>query len=298
MRPAAGAATGAPPAGAGLPDLGRRTLTILWGLPIVAACVWLGGFVLAGAVAVLTLVGLREFQALGRPFGAPRALRPEAVTAALVVLAGAALGSHLSLALTLGLVLVVVGGVVRAAAARGGEALRGALCGTLWAMLALLYIPWLLGYALLLRGSAPGPAGAARALVLVGAVWCGDVAAFLVGSRFGRHRLAAGISPGKTVEGALIAVAVAALLAAVLAGPLALPVWAAACAGAAIGGAGLAGDLWESLLKRGAEVKDSGGGVPGHGGVLDRFDSLLLAAPVAYWLLARVPWPQLPALWR
>lgn len=276
------------------PDIGQRTLTILWGLPIVAACVWFGGWLLLLGAAVLTAVSLAEFWPLGRPFGVLGGLRWEVGAGALLLLLGARLGpAPFSGALGAAIVISVVGGVVRAAATPGGDALRAALGGTVWAIVALLYIPWLLGYVLLLRESGPGALGLHRAVAAVGLIWLGDMVAFLSGGAFGRHRLAASISPGKTVEGAVSAVVAGAVAGALFGGWMDLPAWAAALTGIALGGVGLAGDLWESLVKRAAAVKDSGTVVPGHGGVLDRFDSLLLGAPVAYWLLERLPWSHL-----
>ncbi len=275
-------------------DLGRRTLTIAWGLPIVAACVWFGGWLLLLGAAVLAAAALVEFWPLGRPFGVGGALRWELGLGALVLLVGAYLGpGRFSGALGAAVLLVVVGGVIRAAATSGGESLRTALGATVWAILALLYIPWLLGYMVLLRDSGPGALGLHRAAGALAVVWVGDVVAFLGGGIFGRNRLATPISPGKTVEGAVAAVVAGAGAAALLSAWMALPAWAAILTGVALGAAGLAGDLWESLVKRAAAVKDSGTTVPGHGGVLDRFDSLLLGAPVAYWLLERVPWGHL-----
>ncbi len=117
------------------------------------------------------------------------------------------------------------------------------------------------------------------------AVYVGDIFAYYGGRTFGRHRLAPVISPKKTWEG-LIAGLTGSVAGALLA-PLwfarALPVRHAIALGLLLGGVGVVGDLVESLLKRAAEVKDSGTLLPGHGGILDRIDSLLFAAPVLYW---------------
>jgi phosphatidate cytidylyltransferase len=123
-------------------------------------------------------------------------------------------------------------------------------------------------------------------VLLFAVVWGGDTAAFYVGTRFGRHRMAPAISPKKSWEGA-----VAGLVAAVLAGV----VWSTLRLGTldsillltvgAAAAAGQLGDLVVSLLKRAAGVKDSGRLLPGHGGLLDRFDALYAAAPCLAWAL-------------
>jgi len=112
--------------------------------------------------------------------------------------------------------------------------------------------------------------------------WVCDSSAYFVGRAIGRTRLAPHVSPNKSVEGA-----VAGLVGAAIAGPLlgltvGLPPGLMAGYGLAIAAATIVGDLIESLLKRQTGVKDSGVLIPGHGGLLDRMDSLLLCAPVAF----------------
>jgi len=116
------------------------------------------------------------------------------------------------------------------------------------------------------------------------AVYVGDIFALYGGRTLGRHRLAPVISPKKTWEGAIAGLvgSVAGALLAPLVFWRALPVRHAIALGLLLGIVGIAGDLAESLLKRAAEVKDSGSLLPGHGGILDRIDSLLFAAPVVY----------------
>jgi phosphatidate cytidylyltransferase len=115
-----------------------------------------------------------------------------------------------------------------------------------------------------------------------------DAAAYLAGRKWGRHRLCPAISPGKTIEGALFGlissmiITTAVLMLAVHPRPSVL---AAEGIGLALGVAGEAGDLVESLFKRRVGAKDSGDIIPGHGGILDRFDSMLLAAPTLYLIL-------------
>ncbi|MGA0831134.1 MAG: phosphatidate cytidylyltransferase, partial [Nitriliruptoraceae bacterium] len=133
-----------------------------------------------------------------------------------------------------------------------------------------------------------GAGGAAALLAVVGAVGVADTAAYAVGSRLGRRPLAPRISPNKTVEGVVAGVLAAGLLGAVAlpaAGLLGDPV-RAAMFGVLVAAAGVLGDLAESMLKRDLGVKDLGRALPGHGGVLDRVDALLLALPVGHHLLA------------
>jgi phosphatidate cytidylyltransferase len=114
-----------------------------------------------------------------------------------------------------------------------------------------------------------------------------DTAQYYTGRVFGRHPLAPSISPKKTIEGAVGGFLFGALLLAVM-GRWWLPTLPATLApllGAAIVAAGIAGDLFESMLKRSARMKDSSTLIPGHGGVLDRIDALLFAAPVYYLVL-------------
>ena len=134
--------------------------------------------------------------------------------------------------------------------------------------------------------------GAAMTIALLVVVWGADTFAYLAGRRFGKRKLAPSISPGKTIEGlagGLVGAGLVALLAAIYAldlSPAQTLIWLLASLVAAL--FSVVGDLFESRLKRRAGVKDSGGLLPGHGGVLDRIDGLLAAAPVfaTVWRLA------------
>lgn len=114
--------------------------------------------------------------------------------------------------------------------------------------------------------------------------WIGDTAAYYVGRRFGRHRLAPVISPKKSWEGAIASAAASLLFGILYVGKVRpqIPWWDVAAMAIAGNVAGQFGDLAESALKRGAGVKDSGNILPGHGGMLDRVDSALFALPVLY----------------
>jgi phosphatidate cytidylyltransferase len=130
-------------------------------------------------------------------------------------------------------------------------------------------------------------------LIVLGLAWIADTAAYFAGNAFGRRRLAPTISPGKTWEGAagalgacLIYAIICALPGAPLGSYVRGPTWVAYLAGAALlCGASIVGDLFESALKRRAGAKDSGTLLPGHGGVLDRLDSVMPTLPIAAMLL-------------
>jgi phosphatidate cytidylyltransferase len=133
---------------------------------------------------------------------------------------------------------------------------------------------WLL---VTLHATARGPA---LSLTLMSIVWAADVGAYGFGRWLGRRKLAPAVSPGKTWEGVSGGVFVAALVAAGAAQLLSLPVGALVALGVVTALVSVLGDLTESLFKRNVGVKDSGSLFPGHGGVLDRFDSFTAAMPL------------------
>ncbi|MCY0865014.1 MAG: phosphatidate cytidylyltransferase, partial [Sulfobacillus sp.] len=116
-------------------------------------------------------------------------------------------------------------------------------------------------------------------------IWITDAMAFFMGRKFGRRKLLPHVSPGKTWVGTLSGFFSAMVAGMLLSGWLSLGEWQGALFGAVISVSGQIGDLLESQFKRYAGVKDSGGLLPGHGGFLDRFDSVLLALPLAYYFL-------------
>ena len=148
-------------------------------------------------------------------------------------------------------------------------------------VMGIVYIPLLLSFLVMIRNSG---SGIVWIIFLLGIVFAGDVGAYYVGSYLGRHKLAPSISPGKTIEGALGGLA-ANLITGSLIKYFYFPKmsWGLSIVFfLSIGIVGQGGDLFESKLKRSANIKDSGAILPGHGGILDRIDALLFVAPVAY----------------
>ncbi|MCL5677603.1 MAG: phosphatidate cytidylyltransferase [Firmicutes bacterium] len=164
----------------------------------------------------------------------------------------------------------------------------GSAGGALVVIAGSVYIGWTLAHLVLLRVS--GPLGIWRTLLVFGGVWATDVLAYFVGSLAGRHKLKPSLSPGKTVEGGVGGLGGGILAAWFLGIPLGLSPGLRLGLGIAVAVLGQTGDLAESALKRYAGAKDSGRLLPGHGGVLDRFDSTLVAAPLVYYIL--VLWAQ------
>ncbi len=151
-----------------------------------------------------------------------------------------------------------------------------------WTITGILYVGWLLSHFVALRGLDLGREWVLFALFTT---FVSDSAAFFIGRAWGRHHLAPSVSPKKTLEGAAGGALGAITVGLLLVAPLNLPISYAGAAllGLAVSIFGQAGDLVESLLKRSMGVKDSGKGMPGHGGFLDRMDSVVFAGVVVYY---------------
>lgn len=150
-------------------------------------------------------------------------------------------------------------------------------------MAGLLYIGWMGGHFFRLRNLET--MAWQWTMLALGITWLADSAAYVVGKRWGRRKLSPRLSPNKTVEGYVGGILVGVLAAALVAVWLDLPLGPAVGVGLLVSTLGTAGDLGISLLKRTAGVKDSGSFLPGHGGALDRVDSLLWSVVVAYYTI-------------
>ena len=259
-------------------DLARRLGTAAIALPLLWAVVFVApAWATVLLVAVAVVLGMTEFESML----AARGVRPLRV-AGFVAMALAFLGP---LPYSAGLDLVPAAVVVMLAASLGRASdMPSSVPAAAATLLGALYLGSLGGTLAALRVLAPDDQGAWRVLLLLIVVMINDTGAYFTGSALGRRKLAPAVSPGKTIEGTIGGI-VAAVAAAILVREMGLPdvpVAHAAALGAGVAIAADVGDLAESLMKRWAGVKDSGRLFPGHGGMLDRLDSLLFGAPVLY----------------
>jgi phosphatidate cytidylyltransferase len=265
-------------------NLARRGLTALVALPLLLLALFRGPSALFLAiVATAIAIGFCEFMALLRARGQqPLRLGGALLTGALFTDAALPLGLGVPLWPAAALLLLAFA-LVRREIEEAVPAAAGTLLGA-------VYLGGLGGTIAALRILEPAAAGAWRVCLLLAIIMAADTVAYFVGHAFGRHRLAPRLSPGKTVEGAFggLLGGVAGALAVRALGLPELPLLHAVGLGLMVAALGVAGDLDESLLKRWAGVKDSGALFPGHGGMLDRLDSLLFGAPVLYYYFLSV----------
>jgi phosphatidate cytidylyltransferase len=286
-------------------DLPARLVTAAILVPIACYVVIEGGLSLLGLIMALVLLGQREFYRLIEGKGAhPLFGFGLSAGAALCLVQYLGTDYQANLLMTATLLVVLVGQLGKAAITEALASVSGTFFG-------VFYVGWLLSHAISLRdfyGAISFRYGEATAasvgispdcgiflmfFTLFVVVWC-DAGAYFGGRAYGRRKLAPAISPGKSVEGAVVGV-IGGLLGAIVCKAgfdlfwpdlSALLSWyAAGVLALLLSAAGIVGDLIESLLKRDAEVKDAGHLLPGTGGVLDRIDSFLLAIPVMYYAM-------------
>jgi phosphatidate cytidylyltransferase len=258
-------------------DAVSRLVVVAIGLPLVLGVAWLGGWWMFAVVLVAALIGVDELYRAGRDF---RPLSLAGLGGIVACLLGVQLGGigwmvgGALLTLPLAFLFVLF-----------AETRQRATISLAFTVLGVVWIGVGLSYLILLRGI-PENGRLAIFTVLI-AVFAADSAAYLIGRLVGRHRLAPTLSPGKSWEGFLAGCA-----AGVFATWIALyrtgfaDSWRSILLGLSIVVAATVGDLLQSLFKRDVGIKDSGRLLAGHGGVFDRVDSLLVAVPVAYYVLA------------
>ena len=255
-----------------------RELTALALTPIAVYLIgWAHPYLFDAAVAVVSTLALYEFLILGRRKGYTL---PIVLCMLLMVFIVAAFILE-PISVEMGVFLTLL--AVPAWYVFDRRELHDALPSSAIAVMATLYVGMLGGSLIRLRSDF-GAIGPRLVFFLVLVVWLGDAGAYYTGRLFGRRPLSPRISPKKTIEGGIGGVATSVLTAIVLHFTFfpTFPLIQAIVAGVVLAVAGMVGDLAESMWKRSAEVKDSGTLIPGHGGFLDRFDSIFFTAPILY----------------
>ena len=247
--------------------------------PLILLILWGPSFTLSLMVLAATFLGLREFYTLTLP-GLKQVERLVGIGLGLILTAVLSCGNLKMVPLFLVLILLILSVLFMGTSQNHASTITHLGIS----FFGILYIGFLLSHVSLIRNL---PHGKQWALFLITTVWAGDISALSCGSFLGKHKLYPKISPKKTYEGLLggilgsIVVALAfGLLFFSEIGKGALIVLAMG-----IGVFGQLGDFSESMIKRSAQVKDSGDLIPGHGGMLDRLDSFLFSSPFLYYSL-------------
>ena len=259
--------------------LKQRLITAALGLPLVTAIVWSGEPWFTLMVAIGGLLGAIEFYRMAATKGRPLTYFGLLWTLLFIVSPHFDYYRVTPLLLTSAVVLSLIWLVLRP------RQREEAFMGWVWTIGGILYVGWLLSHLVALRGLSAGRDWVFLALF---PTFASDSTAFFVGRAWGRHYLAPVISPQKTWEGAITGVIAAIIVSLAVTAFFGLPLsyGQALLLGLLISIFGQLGDLAKSLLKRNVGLKDSGRLMPGHGGMLDRIDSILFAGAIAYYFVA------------
>ncbi len=277
-----------------------RILAGAVGIPLAVALIWAGGWWFNTGVILVTVLALREFYILAASKNATANVSVgfvwSVVVQVLVAIGVEAQGMYGLMWFGFAILAFLMGMLTTLIAELGRNRLNPIL-NTGITITGVTYVSSCMSTLFVLRSThwqlsqgIIGSKGAALVLVLFASVWACDTVAYFVGISFGKHKLFPRVSPNKSWEGA-VAGFVACVLCFSLMAPWLMPtfpLWLAVVCGGTLGVVGQLGDLVESLLKRDATIKDSSHIIPGHGGLLDRFDSMLFAAPMLLILLSIV----------
>ena len=272
----------------------QRILTAAIAVPILYAIFRIGGLIYLLFIMALILIGQLEFQKLLRSKSYPDQ-KVSGIVFSLLLAVSACMGYFYFMMTFTGAVVLVLVFELRKAV-EGEKLVRAGIT-----IFGIIYLGWLLSHAILLRNIGDIKAVSDYALsaqglkdpgfffifFTVACTFLNDTGAYFTGLRFGKRKLAPDISPGKTVEGTIGGIIACILTGIVVNYGFGSPLgsdWTIAFS-VLIAVSAVFGDLVESAIKRGAGIKDSGAIVPGHGGVLDRFDSLIFVFPVSYYFV-------------
>ncbi len=274
-----------------------RALSALVAFAVAVVVMWVGLPLLAPLYYFLCLVALQEYSSLVNLRGIP--IRKRSLWVATIVTLPASLPvtypgmqplfdgvSWRELTLGLFVIYLITLEVIKPN--------QNSMNAVIYTLFGYIYIPWLLGFTITLRYTPDGNLGLWYLVLPMLAVIASDIGAYVVGSLFGKRKLAPQISPNKTLEGAFGGLGLATFIVTLTSYALErwfqirVDIYDGILFAILVASAAQLGDLFESLFKRWAGVKDSGDFLPGHGGVLDRIDSALFAIPVTYYFVTLV----------
>lgn len=274
--------------------LRTRVLTAVVGIPLFLLALWApGGWLFAGVCSLLAGVGILEFrnvysQREGHRYHLNSILLAWGASLPLLTRLFPETALHVSL------LPVLAASFLWELARAWRQGVAPIVPNLSYALFGALYVGWLMSFAVRLRNdldpqtlySLPVEQGVLWVGWLMAMLWVGDSGAYFVGKFMGKRKIAHSISPAKTVEGSLANLILCVLVGYGAGQGMGVSVPLALMVGFGVGILGQLGDLFESALKRAVGIKDFGGILPGHGGVLDRFDSLLFSAPFVWWVVA------------
>jgi len=277
-----------------------RILTGLVGIALAFVLVfWPGGLPFAVAIGAVSVLGAMEFYKGIRRAGARPVEWAGIGAVALFVVSmrtyeRSTIGALFPAVLTLLLVLSFCQEMLRTR--------RSPLINVGATLFGAIYVGWMISHLVVLRGieglvtvgSYKNTAGAFLVMFVFFGTWACDTGAYFIGKFFGKHKLAPNLSPNKTIEGSVAGLVSAIVVSAIFGWVIKLPIGHSLGMGAMFGVLTQIGDLSESSIKRELGIKDFGTIVPGHGGILDRFDSILFTGPAAYYyaVLFLQHWPR------
>ncbi len=263
--------------------LKKRVLSAAIGVPILLGSSWYGDIYFLGVLVVMGVFCIDEFMRLLKIKGIRGSKGIAIISMVLFLLSSFYENIQYADVTTFLLLATLVWIILK-------NNMEDRLVGAAATILAALYVGWLLSYVMLLRNMSEGNIWVWLLFIFI---WSADTGAYFMGRKFGSKPFFHNLSPSKTFEGFIGAIVFSALAGGIASRILSLYPLPLLLMGAVVGVTSQLGDLVESAFKRSAGVKDSGSFIPGHGGFLDRFDSLLFVAPVFYYCVSflRSGWP-------
>ncbi len=258
----------------------KRWITGLIAVPLLAGVIYLGGMAFALLIGIVSVIALWEYYRIVFNPEQKSLITPITITGFITapLMIYAAYGNHVHAIPGIIIINLIITAFAAIVLFKNDPSI---LQDVFKQALGIIYAPLLLTYIILIRNS---PEGVTWIFFLFFLVFSADIGAFYAGSFLGKHKLCPSVSPGKTIEGGIGGILLT-IIVGIAFQSFFLPdisTWISFCLCICVGIIGPIGDLFESILKRVGNIKDSGSILPGHGGILDRIDAILFVLPVLY----------------